>query len=145
MWLHWGGVHGCMGGMRGFIRGACVVLFWGVCVVLFGGGHAWFYLGGVCGFIWGHAWFYSRGACVVLFLGGVCDLFRGGMRGFFSFFRYNEIQSMSRRYASYWNAFLFCYSVILSTGVGSTGPTRGGLAGKGGCPGPYPGGMLRGL
>ena len=66
------------------------------------GGHAWFYLGGMCGFIcgvrsliWGvhgfiqgHAWFY---------LGG-------GVRGFF---RYNEIRSMSGRYATYWNAFLF--------------------------------------
>ena len=51
-------------------------------MVLFGG-HAWFYSGG-------HAWFYLRG--------GVC--------GFFSFFGYNEIRSMSGRYASYWNAFL---------------------------------------
>ena len=33
------------GGMHGFIRGACVVLF---------GGHAWFYSGGV-----GRAWFFS--------------------------------------------------------------------------------------
>ena len=101
----WGGMHGFIqGGMHGFIRGVCMVLFgghvwfysggmhsfiWGACVVLFGG-CAWFYLGGMHGFI--------RGACVVLF--------RGGMRGFFSFFGYNEIRSMSRRYASYWNAFL---------------------------------------
>ena len=28
------------------------------------------------------------------------------MRGFFSFSGYNEIRSMSGRYASYWNAFL---------------------------------------
>ena len=74
------------------------------------GGRAWFYSGGagMCGFIRGGAWFYSgghawfpgfiRGACVVLF--------GGGMRGFFSFFGYNEIRSMSGRYASYWNAFL---------------------------------------
>ena len=64
-WLHRGG------GMHGFIWGACVVLF---------GGHAWFYLGGVRGFIWGgmhgfiwggmrgfirgHAWFYW-GVCMV--------------------------------------------------------------------------------
>ena len=34
-------------------------------------------------------------------------LFGRGMRGFFSFFGYNEIRSMSGRYASYWNAFLF--------------------------------------
>ena len=78
--------------------GACVVLFGGVCMVLFGGacvvlfgGHAWFYLGGVHGFIWG--------ACMVLF--------GRGMHGFFSFFGYNEIRSMSGRYASYWNAYLF--------------------------------------
>ena len=72
------------GGMCGFIQGACMVLFLGV------GGHAWFYSGG-------HVWFYS-GACMVLFGGGVC--------GFFSFFGYSEIRSMSGRYASYWNAFL---------------------------------------
>ena len=60
--------------MRGFIRGACVVLF---------------------------------GGCVVLFGGGACMVFLGGMCGFFSFFGYNEIWSMSGRYASYWNAFLF--------------------------------------
>ena len=32
---------------------------------------------------------------------------RGGMHGFFSFFGYNEIRSMSGPYASYWNAFLY--------------------------------------
>ena len=48
----------------------------------------------------GRAWFYwEGGACVVLF--------RGGVRGFSSFCGYNEIRSMSGRYASYWNAFLF--------------------------------------
>ena len=71
----------------GFIRGACVVLF---------GGHVWFYSGG--------AWFYL-GACVVLF--------RGGMHGFFSFFGYNEIRSMSGRYASYWNAFLLLIRLLI--------------------------------
>ena len=61
----------------------------GACMVLFGG-HAWFYLGGVHGFIrGGHAWFYL-----------------GGHVWFFQFFRYNEIRSRSGRYASYWNAFL---------------------------------------
>ena len=76
-WLHWGGmhgctrgaVHGCTGGIHGFIQGACMVLF---------GGCVWFYSvagmrgfipGGMCGFIWG--------ACMVLFRGGMC--------GFFSF------------------------------------------------------------
>ena len=89
-----GGVRGFIwGGMCGFIQGACVVLFGGACMVLFGG-HVWFYLGGMRGFIWG--------VCVVLF-GGVC--------GFFSFFGYNEIRSMSGRYASYWNAFLLYHEV----------------------------------
>ena len=50
----------------------------GVCVVA--GGHAWL-LGGMHG--WGDVW--SWGACI----------------------GYNEIRSMSGRYASYWNAFLF--------------------------------------
>ena len=104
-WFYPGGVHGFIqGGMRGFIWGGMLVLFggraWfyrggacvvlsgrGACLVLFrggGGGHAWFYLGG-------HAWFYPG---------------RGGVRVFSSFFGYNEIRSMSGRYASYWNAFL---------------------------------------
>ena len=120
------------GGCAWLARGACMVLFgggcaWfylgGACVVLFSGGHAWFYsvggcawfylggcawfysAGGVHGFIQrGHAWFYSAGgACVVLF--------RGGMRGFFSFSGYNEIRSMSGRYASYWNAFLWYVAI----------------------------------
>ena len=79
--------------------GACVVLFRGACVVLFGGGHVWFYWGGggVCGFIWG---------AHVVFLGGV--------HGFFSFFGYNEIRSMSGRYASYWNAFLYILTFVMS-------------------------------
>ena len=115
--LLFGGVHGFIqGGMHGFIWGACVVLFGGmhgfiweaawfysegrVWFYLGGawfylGGHAWFYLGDVRGFIRGHAWFYS-----------------GGVHGFISFFRYNEIWSMSGRYASYWNAFLFCLCFI---------------------------------
>ena len=106
----WGGVHGFIQwGVCGFIqRGACMVLFGGACVVLSGacmGGHAWFYsAGGVHGFI-------QWGACMVLFRGGVC--------GFFSFSGYNEIRSMSGRYASYWNAFLFDY--IVTTGKRSCG------------------------
>ena len=75
--VHRGGMHGCSGG------GACVVAPGGACVVLFGG------------------------VCMVLFGGACMVLFRGGVRGFFSFFGYNEIRSMSGRYASYWNAFLF--------------------------------------
>ena len=83
VWLLLGGA--CMvaqGGVHGFIRG----------------GHVWFYSGGVHGFIWG--------ACMVLF-GGMRGFIWGGVRGFFSFFGYNEIRSMSGRYASYWNASLF--------------------------------------
>ena len=84
-----------LGGMHGFIRGACMVLFRGVhgcsggaCMV------AW---GGMCGCSQGgHAWLLW-GACVVA-------LGRGGVRGFF-----DEIRSMSGRYASHWNAFLFCF------------------------------------
>ena len=82
-------------------------------MVLFGG-HAWFYSGGmrgfirgVCGFIQGGMHGFIRGVCVVLFGGACVVLFGGGMHGFFIFFRYNEIRSMSGRYASYWNAFLF--------------------------------------
>ena len=82
-------MRGCSrGGMHGFIRGGMHGFIWGACMVLFGG-HALFYLGG-------RAWFYL-----------------GGMRGFFSFFRYNEIRSMSGRYASYWNAFLL--KLLLAT------------------------------
>ena len=119
---------GGQGGMRGFIWGACMVLFGVACVVLFGGacvvlfgGHAWFYLGGMRGFIWGgmhgfipggHAWFYSGGMRGFI-PGGMRGFIWGGMRGFFSFFGYNEIRSMSGRYASYWNAFLsFVYSRV---------------------------------
>ena len=64
------------------------------------GGHAWLLRGG-------HAWFYS---------GGRAWFYSGGVRGFFSFFGYNEIRSMSGRYASYWNAylfFLFCFLGVI--------------------------------
>ena len=65
-------------------RGVCVVAR-GACVVAPGRGHASLLLGG-------HAWFS----------GGCAWFFRGGVRGFF-----DEIRSMTGRYASYWNAFLF--------------------------------------
>ena len=114
MWLLGGacmvapGGHACFiwGGMRGFIRGACVVLFGG-CVVLFGDGVCSFIWGGMRGFFQqgGHAWFYSAG-------GHAWFYSPGGMRGFFSYLGYNEIRSMSGRYASYWNAFLFTYLFI---------------------------------
>ena len=82
-WFYLGGMRGFIGGMRGFI--------WGGMHGFIQGGHAWFYLGG-------HAWFYLEG-CMVLS--------GGGRVWFFQFFGYNEIWSMSGRYASYWNAFLF--------------------------------------
>ena len=49
------------------------------------------------------------GACVVA-PGGACVVAPGGggVRGFF-----DEIRSMSGRYASYWNAFLFLYVVCI--------------------------------
>ena len=109
-----GGMHGCCGGCAWLLRGVCMVAPGGACVVALGGmrGCSW---GGVCGFIrgacvvlfGGHAWFYS-GVCMVLLGGGMC--------GFFSFFGYNEIQSMSGRYASYWNAFLFLIYEISQEG-----------------------------
>ena len=118
-----------------FSGGACMVLFgghawfylgglggWGWHAWFYLGGHAWFYSGGMHGFIWGgmcgFIWVgvrgFIRGACVVLFGGACVVLFGGhawfysggGVCVFFSFFGYNEIRSMSGRYASYWNAFL---------------------------------------
>ena len=75
--------------MRG-CRGACVVAG-GACMVARGGvfarGHACL-LGGVCG---------CGEACIVV--GGICGCW-GVCIG------YDEIRSMSGRYASYWNAFL---------------------------------------
>ena len=103
-----GGMRGFIrGGMHGFIWGACVVLFRGACVVLFRGVCVWFY-SGACMVLFG-------GECMVLFrgvvlFGGHVWFYSGGVRGFFSFFGYNEIRSMSGRYASYWNAFLFSRS-----------------------------------
>ena len=87
-------------GVRGFIRGACVVLFGGACMVLFGGGMRGFIPGvrgfiqggsvrgfirgegGVRGFIrggWGGVRGFIWGACVVLFGGrGACVVLFGG-------------------------------------------------------------------
>ena len=50
------------------------------------------------GFIWGVCVVLFGGACMVLF-GGHAWFFFGGGVWFFQFFSYNEIQSMSRRYA----------------------------------------------
>ena len=104
-----GGVHGCSkGGVHGCSQGACVVAPrghvwllpggtvapWGVCVVAPGG--ACVVAPGGCGCSWGHAWLLP-GGCAWL-------LPRGGMHGIW---RDTEIRSMSGRYASHWNAFLF--------------------------------------
>ena len=103
-----------LGGHAWLLLGGCAWLLRGVCVVALGGGHvwllrghAWLLRGGACVVAWGACMVLFGGACVVLFRGGMHGFIRGGMRGFFSFFRYNEIRSMSGRYASYWNAFLF--------------------------------------
>ena len=72
-WLHQGGMHG-------FIRGACVVLFGGSYVVLFGGG--------MRGFIWGgHMCFYSGGMHDFIWGGACMVLLSGGRAWFFQFFR----------------------------------------------------------
>ena len=60
---------------------------WGVCVWL---------LGGMRGCQWVHG---CWGVCMVV--GGACMVVGGG-----ACMGYNEIRSMSRWYASYWNAFL---------------------------------------
>ena len=101
--------------------GACVVRAWGVCMVALGGhawlprgacmvaprGHAWLLWGGsmvarggMHGCSGGHAWLLQGG--VWLLPGGGMHGCSGGVCGFF-----DEIRSMSGRYASYWNAFLF--------------------------------------
>ena len=113
-----------LGGHAWLLRGACVVLFeggmrgfiWGGMRGFIRGGMHGFIRGGVHGFIWGACVVLFGGACMVLFRGGMCGFIWGGMRGFFSFFGYNEIRSMSGRYASYWNAFLFlvCFPFRLS-------------------------------
>ena len=104
-----GGMRGCRGGVHA-CWGACVV-GGGVCgcqgaCMVAGGmhgcwGHAWL-LGGMCGHMGG---MHSCGGHVWLW--GVCVVAGGG-----ACMGYNEIRSMSGRYASYWNAFLFCPSVI---------------------------------
>ena len=91
-----GGMHCCCGGACMVAPGVCVVAP-GVCVVALGGMHG-------C----------SQGACMVASCGGHVWLLWGGMHGcswggIRGIRRDTEIQSMSGRYASYWNAFLFAY------------------------------------
>ena len=75
-------------------------VFTGVCLSVHGG--ACVAGGGVC-MAGGHAWrgMHGGGACVVMV--GECVCHSPPPPG-----RYYGIPSMSRRYASYWNAFLFC-------------------------------------
>ena len=84
---------GCLGGMCGCWGVACMVAPGGVCIDA-PRGACMVAQGGRC------AWLFPGGACVVA-KGGVCGCSRGGVHGFF-----DEIRSMSGRYASYWNAFL---------------------------------------
>ena len=101
VWLLRGGMRGCSGG-HAWLLGGCMVAPGGMrgcsggCMVLLGG-HAWFFWG-VCVVLFGGMRGFIQGACMVLF--------GGGCAWFFSFFGYNEIRSMSGRYASYWNVFL---------------------------------------
>ena len=104
--VHSGGMCGC----------------WGVCALMPGGVHgcggACMVAGGVCAWLWGAcmvAWegvwlpggmHGCRGACMVA--GGHAWLLGGACVG------YDEIRSMSGRYASYWNVFLFCFHLFLS-------------------------------
>ena len=93
VWLLWGGVHGCSGG-------ACMVAL---------EGHVWLLQGGmrgcsgrVCVVAPGGACVVAPSGCAWLLPGGHAWLLWGGMHGFI-----DEIRSMSGRYTSYWNAFLF--------------------------------------
>ena len=127
-WLLRGGMHACSCGGHGCsLGGACVVARGDACLLPRGGMHACSCgghgcsLGGACvvarggsvhGCSGGHAWLLWGGGGVhgcsggghAWLLGGrgwACVVFWGGVRGFF-----DEIRSMSGRYASYWNAFL---------------------------------------
>ena len=101
MWFYLGGMRGFIrghawfysGGVRGFIWGDMHGFIWGACVVLFGrGGRGCGFIRGMHGFIRGCMVLF--GGCMVLF-GGMRGFRGGGVCGFFSFFGYNEIQSMS--------------------------------------------------
>ena len=120
--LFTGDVRGCLEGMHD----------WGVCMVAWGGGCAWLPGGvhgcwGACMVVGGHVWLLGgmhgcwgdmygfqagmygcQGACVVA--RRVCGC-RGVCIG------YDEIQSMSRQYASYWNAFLFKIKLLVVSGT----------------------------
>ena len=112
--------------------GVCVVAHGGACVVAHRSGGACVVAhrggmrgcsrgGGMHGCSWGgvhgcsrgggRAWLLTGGACVVAHRGGMRGCSQGGcawlLGGCACFFFLNEVGSMSGRYASYWNAFLF--------------------------------------
>ena len=103
------------GGMRGCSGGGHVWLLWGVCMVA-RGVHG--YLGGCVVAPGGHAWLLW-GACVVFSGGAYMFFFWGCVCGFFQGIGYDEIQSMSGRYASYWNAFLLEMLPRIKSGIHS--------------------------
>ena len=93
-----GGMHGWAGGCVWQGRGACVaggMHGWGGGHAWLGRGHAWL---GWHVWLRGHAWL-RRGACMA---GGCVACTAPGR-----YYGYG-IRSMTGRYASYWNAFLFC-------------------------------------
>ena len=112
----WVGLHGCC--HQG--EGACMVAprggmhgcsWGGVVAPEGGGGNVWLLSGGVRGCCQGACMVAARGACMVA-AGGACMVAPGGgMRGIR---RDTEIRSMSGRYASYWNAFLFKEMILLN-------------------------------
>ena len=111
------GVHGCHGG--------CMVAR----------GHVWL-PGGVHGCL-GHAWLPGgvhgcQGACMVApGVEGMCGCWGGHAWLPGGYIGYDEIRSMSGRYASYWNAFLFLLSlkcVPSKTSPKSTGHVTGNFS-----------------
>ena len=114
-----GGMHGCGG--HAWLWGACMVVggmhgCGGVCGC---GGQVWLWGAGVV--VEGHAWLQGGlggvhgcgGACVIV---GACMVVgEGGMHGCRgACVGYDEIWSMSGRYASYWNAFLLSFLFLVS-------------------------------
>ena len=83
----------------------------GACMVARGGMYG---CSGGAGGMHGCSW----GGCVVA-LGGCAWLLPGGVRGFSggACVGYDEIRSVSGRYASYWNAFLFNGAYVTDSAV----------------------------
>ena len=96
----------CPQGGAWLLLGGHAWLLWGGCVVA-PGGHACCSGGGVWLLQGGHAWLLQGGHAWLL--PGGCVVAPGGVHGFLrgrAWF-FDEMRSMSGRYASYWNAFLF--------------------------------------